>query len=388
MKIIYTQQPIPNQINKSIFLAGPSFRPDQEGISWRIQALQILESLGYDGYVFVPEYEDGIFDEDFNWDHQVRWETKCLKVADHILFHINRDLDKGLMGLTTNDEWGYWKDSGKCVLSVTPTADKTEYQKFWAKELKVPMYMDLFHSISHIIEDQNSYSEPDRVDGERFIPLEIWGSNQFKQWYKDLKSNGNWISDAKILNIYRIPSNNKMFAFSLWCSIYIESEKRYKNNEFFFSRPDISTCVLYYPNENIMDTDIVLIEEFRTPVSNSKGKVFELPGGSSFKPDEDPFQIVIEEISEECGFNAIVDKVEEVDVRQIFATLISSKIHLYKYELSFTEFQKIKSNVGQVFGNIQDTEMTYVHIYKLQEIIDNDYIDFTNLGMIFNALKK
>lgn len=388
MKIIYAQQAIPNEINKSIFLAGPSLRPGQEGISWRLQALEILQALGYDGIVFVPEFEDGSFDENFNWENQVRWETTCLEIADTILFHINRNIDKSLLGLTTNDEWGYWKDSGKCVLSLTPTADKTDYQKWWAKKLRVPVHFDLFNAITNIIEIQNEYTCINRVDGERKIPLEIWSSNQFKTWYDDLKTVGNWISDAKVLKIHRMPSNNKMFAFTLWCNIYISEEERYKNNEFFFSRTDISTCVLYYPNEDIMDTDIVLVSEFRTPVSNNKGLVFELPGGSSFKPDSEPLQIITEEISEECGFDANMDKLKEVSTRQVFATLLSHKVHLFKYELSLAELDKIKKNQGLIFGNIEETERTKVHVMKLSEILNNNLVDFGNIGQIFEALKK
>lgn len=387
MKIIYAQQAIPNEINKSIFLAGPSLRPGQTGISWRIKALEILDALGYDGIVFVPENENGQFDDDFNWEHQVQWENKCLQISDNILFHINRNIESGLLGLTTNDEWGYWKDSGKCVLSLVPTADKTEYQNWWAKKLKVPTYYDLFHSITHIIENQNTYICDSRIDGERNISLEIWTSNQFKSWYNDLKLSGNWLSDAKILHVHRMPSNNKMFAYTLWCNIYITKEKRYKNIEFVFTRTDISSCLLYKLNgDDILDTQIVLVSEFRTPVSNKEGMVYEIPGGSSFKPDTDPTQTIIDELSEECGFEANSEKLKEVSTRQIYATLLTHKAHLYSYELNDVEFIKIQNNVGKTFGNIEDTEVTYVHILTLRDIIKDNLVDFSNIGQIFNAL--
>lgn len=388
MKIVYAQQAIPNSINKSIFLAGPSLRPGQEGISWRLKALEILDALGYDGVVFVPENEGGEFHEDFKWEHQVLWETKCLQMADNILFHFNRNIEKQLLGLTTNDEWGYWKDSGKCVMSIVPTSDKFEYQQFFAKKYKVPTYFDLFHAITHIINEQNQYNVNNRNDGERNVPLEIWASNQFKSWYKDLKDAGNWLSDCKVLHIHRMPSNNKMFAYTLWCNIYISKENRYKNNEFVFTRNDISSCVLYYPNENILDTEIVLVSEFRTPVSNKEGMVYEIPGGSSFKPDTDPFETIVDEISEECGFYAQKDKIKEVSTRQIYATLLTHKAHLYSYELDKIELDKIKSNIGKTFGNIEDTEMTYVHVKTLNEIINDKLVDFSNIGQIFEALKN
>jgi len=385
MKIIYAQQPVPNEINKSIFLAGPSLRPNQDGISWRILALEILQILEYDGVVFVPENPDGEFNDNFNWEAQVMWETRCLRMSDNILFHLNRKIDEKLLGLTTNDEWGYWKDSGKCVLSLDPSADKTEYQNWWAKELKVPVYMELFSAIKHIIKEQESII---RQDGERFIPQEIWKLDQFQSWYKQLKDNGNWISDAKVLNIYRIPSNNKPFAYTLWLNIYIRNENRYKNNEFIFSRPDISSCVLYYPNENILNTEIVLVSEFRTPVNNSKGLVYEIPGGSSIKPGIDPKEIMVDELHEETGFEPDINKLNFIGSRQLASTMLTHKSWLYSYELDNLEYQKVKQSVGQIFGNEADTERTEIHIFTLQDIIDKDYIDWSNFGQIFTVLNK
>jgi 8-oxo-dGTP pyrophosphatase MutT (NUDIX family) len=384
MRIIYAQEAIPNQINKSIFLAGPSLRPGQDGISWRINALEILRVLEYDGVVFVPESEDGSFNENFNWETQVMWESKCLRMSDNILFHINRDIESGLLGLTTNDEWGFWKDSGKCILSTDPNADKTDYQEWWAKELKVPSFNDLFSALRHIIKTQQ---DAPRVDGERMIPQEIWLLDQFQTWYKQLKVNGNWISDARVLNAYRIPSNNKIFAFSLWVNIFIRNENRYKNNEFIFSRPDISSCVMYYPRENRADSEIILVSEFRSPVNNEKGKIYELPGGSSIKPGENALNVVIDEIMEETGLTSIdITRIEHVGARQLAGTILTHKSHLFAYELSEAEYINVKTNVGKVFGNEQDSERTELHLFTLQEIMDNDYIDWSNLGQIMSVV--
>jgi hypothetical protein len=388
MKIIYSQQPIPNEINKSIFLAGPSLRPGQEGISWRIKALEILRVLEYDGVVFVPEFENGQFDEDFNWTNQVLWESRCLRCADTILFNINRDIDNNLLGLTTNTEFGQWMDSGKTVLVTPLNADKVEYQKWWAKNLKVPQYTDLFNAISFIISEQQTCW---RKDGERFIPQEIFLLETFQDWYKAMKKAGNWISDAKVLNTYRIPSNNKIFAYSLWVNIYIKSEQRYKNNEFIFSRPDISNCVLYRKNtQNIMDSDIVLVSEFRSPVNNEIGMVYELPGGSSVKIGVDPKERIVEELSEETGFEPNIDKLVFEGERQIYSTLVTSKSYLYSYELSDLEYDKIKQNVDQnkTFGNAEDTELTYLHLYKVSDLLTSNYIDWSNLGQILKIIMQ
>jgi len=375
MKVIYAQQAIPNNISKSIFLAGPSLRTEQTGISWRIKALQILEIIGYDGVVFVPEAETGNF-TDFNYDLQILWETKCLRIADNILFFINGNLENGLLGLTTNAELGQWQDSGKCVLVTEETADSVRYQEWWAKELKVPAYHNMFDGIKYIDSIQ---VDCQRTDGERFVPQEIFLLEQFQSWYQSLKLNGNWLSDAKVLNTYRIPSNNKVFAFSLWVNVFIRNENRYKNNEFIFSRPDISSCVLYYPNENLLDSEIVLVSEFRSPVNNSEGKVYELPGGSSVKLGIDPKERIVEELEEETGFEPNIDKLNFEGERQICSTLLTHKNWLYSYCLDDLEYQKLKLNVGKIFGNIEDTERTELHIFKVSDILNMNYVDWSNI---------
>lgn len=59
MKVIYSDQKIVVPAGqKSIFLAGPTPR-DQQTPSWRIEALTILDGLGFNGIVFVPESSNG-----------------------------------------------------------------------------------------------------------------------------------------------------------------------------------------------------------------------------------------------------------------------------------------------------------------------------------------
>ena len=388
LNIIYAQQPIPNQINKSIFLAGPTLRPGQDGTSWRIKALEILEILGYDGVVFVPELEDNNTDldgKDFNWDVQIIWETKCLRIADNIVFYLNRNIDTGLLGLTTNDEWGYWKGSGKCVLITELNADKVKYQEWWADELRVPRFHDLYNGIKSIIEVQESIL---RMDGERFVPQEIWKLDQFQSWYKQLKENGNWLSDAKVLNCYRIPANNKIFAFTLWANVFIKNENRYKNNEFVFSRPDISSCLLYYPRVNPLEAEIVLVSEFRTPVNNEKGLVYELPGGSSVKPGVDPKERIIEELHEETGFEPNIDNLVFEGDKQLAATMLTHKNWLYSYKLSYWELEQLKANQNKIFGNEAETERTELHVVRVGDVIDKNYLDWANIGQILMVLNR
>src|SRR3989344_6490668 len=117
MQIVYALEPLPETINKSIFLAGPTPR-SQDIKSWRPEALAILEKLSYDGVVFVPESRNGQWQES-EYVNQIEWEEYCLNVADCIVFWIPRAMDT-MPALTTNIEWGVWCNSGKAVLGVPP----------------------------------------------------------------------------------------------------------------------------------------------------------------------------------------------------------------------------------------------------------------------------
>ena len=112
MTIIYAGEEFPSMVNKTIFLAGPTPR-NNDVQSWRPEAIRILEKLGYDGTVFVPEPRDKNWKDDYA--SQIEWERKCLDACDCILFWINRQLrsDFENIALTTNIEYGLYCKSGK-----------------------------------------------------------------------------------------------------------------------------------------------------------------------------------------------------------------------------------------------------------------------------------
>ena len=61
---------------------------------------------------------------------------------------------------------------------------------------------------------------------------------------------------------------------------FIKSENRIKSNEFVLSRSDISYVVMYYPDETLIDTYIVLVKESRSLCDNDECIVYELPSSS------------------------------------------------------------------------------------------------------------
>lgn len=123
MIINYSDKPVIKG-TKSIFLAGPTPRSlDIE--TWRKEAINILNSLGFDGVVYVPELE--VDNRTFNYDNQVWWEREALYNADAIAFWIPRS--EKLPAFTTNVEYGYWiaKNSSKVIYGRPDNSEKNRY---------------------------------------------------------------------------------------------------------------------------------------------------------------------------------------------------------------------------------------------------------------------
>lgn len=107
----------------SIFLAGPTPR-SADVVSWRKEAVEILEKLRYDGIVYIPENKDGKPKK--SYIDQALWEREALMSAGIIVFYIPRDL-KTLPGYTTNVEFGYYITMRKILYGRPNNAEKTKY---------------------------------------------------------------------------------------------------------------------------------------------------------------------------------------------------------------------------------------------------------------------
>jgi hypothetical protein len=109
--------------DKSIFLAGPTPR-NKGSISWRPEALDILNKLDFSGIVYVPEYENGpgIVDD----DKQFAWELEALEAAKVIAFWVPRKLPD-MPAFTTNVEFGYWIRTGKVIYGRPDGAEHVGY---------------------------------------------------------------------------------------------------------------------------------------------------------------------------------------------------------------------------------------------------------------------
>jgi 8-oxo-dGTP pyrophosphatase MutT (NUDIX family) len=390
MEVVYTGEEMPEKVSKSLFLAGPSLRPGQEKnmTSWRQDALKILEDKGFDGVVFSPEPRDMKFDKNFNYDNQIAWEEKYLNVADCIVFWIPRDIsvdDNGnikLGAFTTNIEWGTWANSGKVVYGAPKDADKNNYIDHYAKEFNISKGDNLTQVLDNAIEMVGEGAE--REGGARYVPLFIWNLISFQEWYKSQIQANNRLEYAKLLYNFRPGNKNFIFLWILKVKMYISEEDRIKDNEFVLARPDISSVFLWKKNEPLEESEVVIIKEYRSPASNNDAFVRELPSGSA--QHSNAIETAAEELYEETGLYLHPDRLKLVKSRQLAATLSSHKSHLYDVRLTDEELKWFKSQKNIVHGKEEDSERTFIEVKTVNELLQSDELDWSNLGMIYAGI--
>jgi ADP-ribose pyrophosphatase YjhB (NUDIX family) len=379
MKIVYAHEPFPDQVQKTIFLAGPSPRGESDA-NWRPAALKMLEELGFDGHVFVPLPRDGVWSN--NYDGQVAWEEEGLHRADCIVFWVPRDQEK-LPGFTTNDEWGYWKDSGKVVWGAPPQAHKVRYQSYYAKKFGAPAETTLRETLSRALTMIGPGA--DRQGGECQVPLLIWNHKTFQGWYRRQVEAGNRLDGARVLWTFRVgPTRQMVLAFTLRVNVFVASENRNKKNEFVFGRTDLAAAVLWSRGSTLGLSRIAMVREFRSPARTSDGMIHELPSGSSKNTEEATRTVIAKEIEEELGLKVNPENLQFFAERQMAGTLSIHTASLFSLQLSNEEMDKLATvaSEGKSFGVESETERTYVEVRTVENILADTEIDWATVGMV------
>jgi 8-oxo-dGTP pyrophosphatase MutT (NUDIX family) len=390
MITVYTGEIPPDSFTSSIFLAGPSPRTPSDS-NWRTEAIKILEGIGYKGVVFAPVYRDKPTAA-FDYDKQVEWERQWLNTSDQIVFWVPRDL-KTLPGFTTNVEYGMHLRSGKILLGSPEGAPKMDYLEWWAGQEGVENFDDLKAILGRAVEKLGKGAL--RSGGEREVPLHLWEKPEFQTWVTSQKAVGNRLDGAELVWAVRVGKNKaKTFLWALHVNVWIDSESRSKVNEVVIFRPDISAILAYCrpslstENDWLLDTEVVLVREFRSPVNNTTSMVNELPGGSSMKPDMDPITVAASELEEETGLVIPESRFKYVGLRQLASTLSAHRAHVYAVEMTPEEILSVKWAAGTAHGNHEngDSEYTFSHVTTVRDMLRDSSIDWSNLGMVFHVL--
>jgi len=389
MQVVYYEDQAPDHLYKSVFLAGPSPR-SSDVASWRPEALALLERLGYDGVVFVPEWRKGKPEatrrslQILQYEQTIDWEDRHLNMADVIMFWIPRDM-KTLPGLTTNIEFGRWENSGKIILGHPGDAPHCSYLDHYARAEGVTVCTELEDTVLATI--QRLGKGASRTGGERCVPLHIWLRPEFQDWYQTQTKAENRLDDAKMVWTFRVGKNKeRYFMWAIHVKVWIAAEGRYKTNEVIVQRPDVFGVVAWYPAANVLDTEILLVKEFRSPANTDDGYIHELPGGSVKGNDLESGAKAVEELEEETGLAIPTERLRVLAARQLYGTLLTHKAHVFSVALTDQERLTIDWLSEMPHGVVEDTERTYVEIRTLRDILEKNDVDWANVGMILSAV--
>lgn len=130
---------------------------------------------------------------------------------------------------------------------------------------------------------------------------------------------------------------------------------------------------------------VVLVREVCVAAATVDGYVWELPGGSS--PDEDvsPLAVAEEECVEETGLKVDQSRLSLVGSRQLAATSLTHKAHVFAARLTGDELAELQRIRGLARGVVEDTERTFVEVVPVSRLLEIP-VDWSTLGMILFAL--
>jgi 8-oxo-dGTP pyrophosphatase MutT (NUDIX family) len=310
-------------------------------------------------------------------------------LADVVMMWVPREI-KSMPAFTTNVEFGMFVRSGRLVYGRPEGAPKTRYldKVYQDNPLETPLSTTLDELVAQAISRVGGGSL--RKGGECCVPLGVWKSPQFQSWYAAQVKVGNKLDGARVLWAFYMPKAKLLFCFALWVKVWIAAEKRYKENEFILSRTDISVTVPIWVNPaDPLDSELVMIKEFRSPVQNEECYVYELPGGSSLKPDTDVARIAVKELDEETGVKVDPSRVVPLGMRQACATLATHRAAAFGIFLKEKEIDEIRERIESDLvphGVEDDTERTYPLVMTVREALSKELVDWSMMGMIFQAL--
>lgn len=106
--LMYGDDWLPVEENRSIFLGGPTSRSQILEYNWRSMAVYQLRKLGFTGVIFVPEPRGQEREGDFTEKKYIHaWEKMRLDLCTVAMFWVPRNASE-LLALNTNWEAGWF----------------------------------------------------------------------------------------------------------------------------------------------------------------------------------------------------------------------------------------------------------------------------------------
>ncbi|MEO0446606.1 MAG: hypothetical protein AAF191_11090 [Verrucomicrobiota bacterium] len=262
--------------------------------------------------------------------------------------------------------------------SIAPLLDLAERHR-------IPIATCLEEAMAQVLQYLDSLEKPS-PDDTALTPGYLRSCAHFAQWRDAQTSAGNRILDLDPRLTFRVgPFGNILLFWAAQVTIWVAQEDRVKSNEIVFSRPDIHSVIAYYrpPAAPPLETQVLLVREFRSPCTTKDGFVRELPGGSGSSPSG--VGTAKQELEEETGLSVSPDRLLPMASRQVAATI--STHHAYGFALALTkeEWDSLRMRRSPL-GNPEEAEQTYPEFYSLQELITTPNTDWAQLGMILTAL--
>lgn len=222
--------------------------------------------------------------------------------------------------------------------------------------------------------------------GEKQVPEQIWKLDHFQSWLCAQKRAGNRLDGFKPVFEFYVANGKFLFMWGAQVDVYVAAEKRNKSNEIVVSRPDIKHVVMF--NETLFgNAHVVMVREFRSPAATPTGFILESPGGSSYKPGEAARDTAANEVHEETGIRLDPERMVVVGARQLMGTMSAHKAHVYAVKLTDKEMEQIGKNTGEMFGEEDSSEQTYLEIHSMKELLSNPTTDWSTLGMIAASIE-
>ncbi|WP_432994890.1 nucleoside 2-deoxyribosyltransferase domain-containing protein [Dactylosporangium sp. CA-233914] len=367
----------------ALFLAGPTpRRPDVA--SWRPGAIEHLRRTWSGGrlVVFSPEPATGVVPDYLG---QIGWEESGLHLADRIVFWVPRELST-MPAFTTNVEWGTWHRGGKAVFGAPRDAPRNRYLIAGAHAEHVPVAASLPETLDLALAGLAPGAR--RSGGEREVPLQVWRTSSFQQWYRAQAAAGNELLGARVEWVFRRgPGRRSVVYWALLTRIRVAAEDRVKAGQVVLSRADLAAVVLYRRGKTLDETLVVLVREFRSTAATADGFVHELPGGAG--PDGvAPLDQAAAEVGEETGLALPASRLRAHGSRQVAATLSAHRAHLFSAELTGAEVESLRAAAGTPFGDHATSERTWVELHTYAAIRAGDLVDWPTLGMLAQVLAE